>query len=391
MQENKDIHNEIIHHHPKPTKKDMQEPPGRDFSNGILIIDFSPSVTEEIVKSALPHAVSVSCDARFGSCHSEFHHSFLVKYEKSKHRPDMEILSLAPEMFIHEKVNYAFVADSFESSLFNLVKRVYGEELFLIGSIRKEVSCQDINKLIPVANCVFEYAEETTALDNEMRKSMIVSTNDIANFFSFARSLLDSMFCGKKRYCAIENTVSEAAEKLVKVIDSIPTKIKTNHKKGKNRFIIANLPTSIDAKALLRMLPHAGEEGASDVFESLALLESGTRHAVVVSYVSLLDEIELQELCDKVFDGMKPKYTLIKTTPSAAVKALRRHENNVCGNWLQIKLTDEEASKSDEEKEKLILSKTPEIVPQMIVYEEKSVWVDYITKENCEKAVSLIK
>ena len=392
----------MIDNTPKPTyimkkaRKNAQEFVEKDYSKGVLIIDLQNSISPEILKNALPHATCVACDPRFGTCHSESHHSFIVTFEESKtHRPDGEILLLPTDLFVNNQINYGYAGDNFGDSLFRLVKRVYGEELFLLGNVKKDVTAQQIQNFIPVSNCIFENPESTQPLDTTERKSFIISCNDISNFFFYIRSLPNSLFVnGMKRYCPIEIDVHSTSEKLVKVIDHIPTGEKTRHKKGMNRFIICNLPISIDMKALLRYLPHAGEEGDENDFESLHELNTGNRHALVCSFVSLYDELDLQNLAEQDFDGMRVKYGYIKTTPSACVKALTRYQNNMCGNWLTINISQEECEKCQNsvEKERLIISKTPGIKPQLIVWENNQIaHVDYVTKEECMKAKEYIE
>ena len=379
----------------KKVRQNVRDFVEKDYSKGVLIINLNTNITPETLKSSLPHALRVEYDPRFGTCHSEMHHSFLVTFEESKrHRPDGEIYLLPKDYFCDGKINYEYAGDNFGDSLYRLVQRVYGNECFILGNVKKEITANQIQELIPISNCVFENHESTYDHDNESRKSFIISCNDIANFIFYARSLPLSFFVNSvKRYCPIHIDVKESSLMLAKNIDGTNDD-KTVHRTGSNRFVVANLPITVDSKKLMHFLSHAGTEGDKDDFESLEKLNSGARHAFIVSFVSLSEEIELQMLADLDFDGMRIKYGYIKTTPSDCVKSLMRYQNNTCGNWMQINITREEldSCKNDDIlKEKLILSKTPEITPQMIVWEnETTAHVDYITKEECEKAKAII-
>ena len=260
----------------KEARKNARDFVEKDYSKGVLIINLNPNISPEDLKNNLPHALRVECDPRFGTCHSEKHHAFLVSFEESKrHKPDGEILMLPKDYFCNKNITYEYAGDYFGDSLYRLVQRIYENNFFiLLGNLKKEIKPQQIQQHIPICDCVFENPESTSSLDNDTRKSFIISCNDIANFIFYARALPLSFFVNStKRYLPINIDVEESSSKLAQIIDG-NYNTKTVHRKGANRFIIANLPTSIDSKQLLRFLSHAGEEGDKDEFESLEKLKN---------------------------------------------------------------------------------------------------------------------
>lgn len=373
-----------------------------------VIAGIRPEFNPMQLKLFMKNASDVSEDPGLGTLNSPDSKAFLVKFDGIEGNWSAEIESLPEKMFVENRL-FECVTGKLESAVNNILKVIFqtaGKRVsrWVVAGLRSEVTPLEVKINLPHAEAV---------IPSTLLQPLCTSCNAAFLVYVSAKSVDASsdiqslpLYSNGPLFCeiqkgSIQNAIDTLMSKNTVNIkkedksDNIRSKSsdKDNDEENENdkyvKILISNLSPECSDEILREQLPSAVKFITDP---SLDKLNRGIRHATIACFESKDIKGELKSFCKNLFCKMHPKVVFMKTIGEDAVSKVLDYKSNQHNNWLSFPIERINITKKDtyKDRESAVLSLCPDIVPQYIVIHPKTVYVDYITEDKCNRARQVI-
>ncbi|EAY02828.1 hypothetical protein TVAG_292960 [Trichomonas vaginalis G3] len=376
-----------------------------------VVAGIRPEFNAIQLKLFLKNASEVTEDQGLGTLNCPESKAFLVKFDGiSTENWNSEIDSLPEKMFVETKL-YEAVTGKLESAVNNIFKAMFSAQQkrvsrWIVAGLRSEVTPLEVKTNLPHTEAVIPSVllqplcqPPNVAYLVYVSAKSVDASSDIQNLPLFSK---DPLFCEIQKGSiqnAIDTLLSKTAspshkskERNVDKSDNIRQKETNEDEENDDRYVkilISNLSPDVGDELLKEKLPSAVKFITDP---SLDKLNRGIRHATIACFESKECKNELKSFCKCLFGKMHPKVVFMKNSAEDAVSKVLDFKQNQHNNWLSFPIEKINITKKDtyKDRESAVLALCPDITPQYIVIHPKTVYVDYINEDKCNRAASVI-